>query len=196
MICNWIGGEAVSLALARASLPHVQFSRAGYADIATNASYTGGHVRQFGNLSFSRVFDSGHTVPAYQGETAYAIFSRIINGEDIGTGGRVDLSRFGTRGPVKSFHENKVPPQPQNTCWIRAITDTCTKEQRADINKGLGIVKNGQWFAQPAAPPSYTRIQSRPRQIPALPAGVGETASNVKRGLIGGVAAAGGLLIL
>ncbi|KAJ4295345.1 hypothetical protein N0V90_007356 [Kalmusia sp. IMI 367209] len=258
IICNWIGGEAVSLAVARESPSHAAFPAAGYADIIANTSYVGGHVRQFGNLSFSRIFDAGHTVPSYQGETAFEVFSRIVEGDDIGMGRKVDLSTFGTQGPANSTRKNKVLPQPKNTCWIRAITDTCTEEQQQDMSRGLGIVKNGQWFAhstdytppssqvvsigRPGKPPAdeptgsprkersttassvpltgvFTatatptpssgasrllfRVQTRQRRqvAPVAPpvavsSGLGETASGVKRGLIGGIAAVGGLLLL
>jgi len=38
----------------------LDFRAAGYEYIHTNRSYSGGVVRQHGNLSFSRVFESGH----------------------------------------------------------------------------------------------------------------------------------------
>jgi carboxypeptidase C (cathepsin A) len=56
--CNWIGGEAISLAIK--SNASSSFMKAGYANIETNSSYVGGFVRQYGNLSFSRVFQAGH----------------------------------------------------------------------------------------------------------------------------------------
>jgi len=37
-----------------------KFAEAGYADIKTNGSYIGGQVRQYGNFSFSRVYQAGH----------------------------------------------------------------------------------------------------------------------------------------
>lgn len=54
-----MGGENVSL-----SIKHDQsaeFSSSGYADLITNETYVGGVVRQHRNLSFTRVFDAGHT---------------------------------------------------------------------------------------------------------------------------------------
>lgn len=54
-----MGAEAVSL-----NAKYVQaekFRRSGYANITSSATYTGGVVRQYGRLSFSRVFDAGHT---------------------------------------------------------------------------------------------------------------------------------------
>ena len=56
--CNWIGGERSSL-----SIPYIyseQFKQAGYAPIEVNENYVGGQVRQYGNLSFSRVYQAGH----------------------------------------------------------------------------------------------------------------------------------------
>jgi hypothetical protein len=53
-----LGGEAVSLAIK--SQVSNGFHSAGYADIHTNATHIGGSVRQYGNLTFSRVYDAGH----------------------------------------------------------------------------------------------------------------------------------------
>jgi hypothetical protein len=63
------GGEQVSLAIQ--SRVSDRFRRAGYARIQTNASHVGGYVRQYGNLSFSRVFDAGHEggIPAPEPST-------------------------------------------------------------------------------------------------------------------------------
>jgi carboxypeptidase C (cathepsin A) len=57
--CNWFGGEAISTAIK--SKGTSDFQAAGYSSIETNASYVGGLVRQHGNLSFSRVFQAGHS---------------------------------------------------------------------------------------------------------------------------------------
>ncbi|KAH8666418.1 Alpha/Beta hydrolase protein [Xylariales sp. PMI_506] len=98
-ICNWLGGEAVSLAVSAAasdSSAYSGFPDVGYAPIAVNDSYVGGLVRQIGNLSFSRVFQAGHYVPAYQPETAFQVFSRIIAGTAIADGQAIDLSTYNT----------------------------------------------------------------------------------------------------
>jgi len=156
IICNWIGGEAVSLEVARLSSYNTTFPAAGYADVVANASYVGGQVRQYGNLSFTRIYDAGHTIPSYQPETAFVVFSRIIQGDDIGMGHDVDLASFGTQGPAHSVHKNKVPPQREAVCWIRAMLDTCSDEENRAISKGLGVVKNGMWSPDNAATPSET----------------------------------------
>ncbi|KAI4264676.1 MAG: hypothetical protein L6R35_007288, partial [Caloplaca aegaea] len=79
-ICNWLGGEAVSFSIATQSPAYAPFYSAGYADIVVNSSYVGGAVRQYGNLSFSRIYNAGHLIPAYQPETAFTVFTRIIMG--------------------------------------------------------------------------------------------------------------------
>ena len=55
--CNWIGGEAISLAINYTGT--AQFHQSGYTDIRVNDTYVGGQVRQSGNLSFSRVYEAG-----------------------------------------------------------------------------------------------------------------------------------------
>lgn len=56
--CPWNGGEKLSLV---AEWPGAEnFKNAGYEYVQTNSSYQGGVVRQYGNLSFTRVFQSGH----------------------------------------------------------------------------------------------------------------------------------------
>lgn len=146
IICNWYGGQNYSLELA-SLVPEYSsaFPKAGYAEIVVNESYIGGAVRQYGNLSFSRIYDAGHQVPFYQPETAFTVFSRIIQGEDISMGGNVDLSTFNTKGPSTSDHTNIVPPEPPSVCWIRQSGDCTPKEQDA-IDKGEGTVVNGIWI--------------------------------------------------
>ncbi|KAF2465428.1 alpha/beta-hydrolase [Lindgomyces ingoldianus] len=149
LICNWLGGEAVSLEVAK-TLPtySTAFPNAGYADIIVNNTYVGGQVRQYDNLSFSRIYDAGHTVPSYQGETAFTVFTRIIQSKDIGTGNSIS-SNFSTNGPSVANHGNKAfSQQPQNTCWIRAINDTCNRDQISQILQSSGVVKYGVWYAK------------------------------------------------
>jgi carboxypeptidase C (cathepsin A) len=56
-ICNWIGGERISLAIDYSATQ--QFRDAGYSPISTTEG-VGSMVRQRGNFSFSRVFQAGH----------------------------------------------------------------------------------------------------------------------------------------
>lgn len=104
-------------------------------------------MRQFGNLSFSRVFDAGHLVPLYQPETAFTIFTRVIRGVDISMGPTVDLSTFSTHGLSDSaVHRNRVPKEEaKSICWIRDVEGTCTAEERKAIERGEGVVNHGIW---------------------------------------------------
>lgn len=200
-VCNWLGGEAVSLALAgllpdhpanastvlnasSAPLPSpsvavpptshnpsglagsyaAQFPRAGYADIVVNSTYVGGAVRQFGNLSFSRVYDSGHFVPYYQPETAFTLFTRIILGTDLSTGAAItNMSSFSSSGPLNATKTQSAPSQddtPDPVCWIRDIPNTCPSSAVASMSKNQGIVIAGVWYANKAdyTPPTSTAI--------------------------------------
>ncbi|KAI0997993.1 Carboxypeptidase S1 A [Podosphaera aphanis] len=144
-ICNWLGGEAISIAVAaQTSISYASlFPAAGYAPIIVNSSYIGGAVRQYGNLSFSRIYDAGHSVPAYQPETAFQIFARIVQGTSISTGKPIDLSNFSTTGPLNTSHTNSLPDSPAATCYLRNIPDTCTDDQKNKIRKGKGAIING-----------------------------------------------------
>jgi len=187
-LCNWLGGEAVSLALAslltspsnttnvtsassssisstaatssKALTPPIAaptgppgsyasaFPLAGYADIVVNSTYVGGAVRQFGNLSFSRIYDAGHFVPYYQPETAFTIFTRVVLGTDVSTGNLINSSNFSTTGPSSSNHTNVAPStQPSPTCWLRALDETCSQAQISAIAAGQGVVQAGVWYA-------------------------------------------------
>jgi len=142
--CNWIGGEAVSLAVQYSQASN--FKNAGYAQIHTNASYIGGMVRQYGNFSFSRVFESGHEVPAYQPETAFQIFNRTMNNLDIATGNVSTLpSRTGmysSQGMSDTWSiKNQVPPMPQPTCYVLNFA-TCTDDQAEEVISGTIPIKN------------------------------------------------------
>ncbi|ORY61373.1 serine carboxypeptidase [Pseudomassariella vexata] len=138
-ICNWLGGEAVSLSVASAastSSYSSSFPDAGYAPIIVNESYIGGVVRQFGNLSFSRIYQAGHFVPAYQPETAFQVFARIIMGTSVSDGKPIDLSSYNTSGPANAMSKLDLPPSPTPTCWLRNIPGSCSEEQQNQLLSG------------------------------------------------------------
>lgn len=149
-ICNWAGGEAVSYSIAAQAPAYSPFYSAGYADIVVNNSYVGGVVRQYGNLSFSRIYNAGHLVPAYQPETAFTVFTRIIMGSDISLGGPVDLSSFSSNGTANATFTNLAPATAKPLCYIRSIPDSCTGEQKELIRLGEGTIINGVWYKDPS----------------------------------------------
>lgn len=109
--CNWLAAEGLSL---EAQHPgKKEFNAAGYEKIVTNSTYDGGVVRQHGKFSFARVFESGHSVSAYQPETVYRIFQRSMFGQDVATGKDVAGKLYSSKGPASSFGiKNKLPKSP------------------------------------------------------------------------------------
>jgi len=148
-ICNWLGGEAISLAVAQQAGGSYAtlFPAAGYAPIITNTSYIGGVVRQYGNLSFSRIYDAGHAVPAYQPETAFEVFARIMTGTSVSTGEIINLSVYNTTGPLNATHTTSLPASPTNTCWLRNIGITCNDNQKNMIIANQGAIINGVLYS-------------------------------------------------
>ncbi|KAB8263050.1 Alpha/Beta hydrolase protein [Aspergillus pseudonomiae] len=144
-LCNWMGGENISL-----SIKHDQsaaFSSSGYADLITNRTYVGGVVRQHGNLSFTRVFDSGHAAAAFQPETMFRIFSRIIHSKDIATG-NISMSEerrktYKTHGPHSSlYRKNKLPSPAAPVCYTLDMSTTCTANQKVALMNGTAVVED------------------------------------------------------
>ncbi|KAG8531005.1 uncharacterized protein KY384_004362 [Bacidia gigantensis] len=172
-LCNWFGGEAVSFAVAARLPAYAPFYSAGYADIVVNNSYVGGAVRQFGNLSFSRIYSAGHLIPAYQPETAFTVFTRIIMGSDISFGKEVDLSSYKSNGTANATYTAKPPGQTDPICWIRDIQAKCTDDQQQKLRDGEGVIINGILYDKESdwkAPPSSMSVQAGfPGQAPAPP---------------------------
>lgn len=148
-ICNWLGGEALSLAVAESAGGQYadRFPAAGYAPIIVNDSYIGGVVRQFANLSFSRIYQAGHFVPAYQPESAFQVFARIILGTDVGTGEVIDLTDFNTTGSANATSSLSLPDSPSATCYVWNLPTACNDAQISSLHAGDGVVINGVWYS-------------------------------------------------
>jgi len=139
-ICNWINGEETSLHLNHTSSEG--FRAAGYAPIEITPFYSGGQVRQYGNLSFSRVYQAGHMVPSYQPEVAYKIFMRTMFNKDVATGVRDIRDNYSTEGPPSTWHiKNDVLTSPDPECYILS-PGSCTEEQYARVKNNTAIIKN------------------------------------------------------
>lgn len=78
-----MGGEALSLAIQYPEA--ILFRNTEYTPIKF-ADQTLGKVREYGNLSFSVVYDAGHLVPAYVPDFALEMFRRAIGWRDVATG--------------------------------------------------------------------------------------------------------------
>jgi hypothetical protein len=163
--CNWYSGELVSLSLNYSDTEN--FQKAGYAPIEVNSSYIGGQVRQFGNLSFTRVYEAGHEVPAYQPETAYRIFQRIMDNVDVATGKSSTVGDdYGTEGPVEIFNiTNEPAPHPAPTCYVLDRAQ-CTGEQWETVENGTALVRN--WIVVDANTSHMFPDLPQPSPIPSV----------------------------
>ena len=144
--CNWVGGEAASL---KVPWRHsADFEAAGYAPLVISPLHSGGLTRQYGNFSFTRVYQAGHMVPSYQPEVAYEIFMRAVTGRDIATG-TLDLQDVGAKGEQYStegpgdtwWMRNDVLPAPPSECYLFDL-GRCSDEEKKWIIDGTAIVRD------------------------------------------------------
>ncbi|KAK0648081.1 putative lysosomal protective protein precursor [Cercophora newfieldiana] len=149
--CNWMGGEAASLAVPWSRKK--EFEEAGYAPLLVDmvgddgsGSKPGvevkGLTRQVGNFSFTRVFQAGHEVPAYQPQAAYEIFMRATFNKDIPTG-LVEVSE-GLK--TVGFSDARVvrhapPPMTEPRCYVLGPM-SCTPEAWETVVNGTAVVKD------------------------------------------------------
>jgi carboxypeptidase D len=113
----WIAGEDFALSVDYPG--HGAYARAGFEYIQTNKSYQGGAVRQYDGLSFSRIFQAGHAVHAYQPETLDRIFSRTIFGQDVATGVKPASGGYSTDGSGDGYKKLKLPDARDTaTCMV------------------------------------------------------------------------------
>ncbi|KAJ5092205.1 hypothetical protein NUU61_007075 [Penicillium alfredii] len=111
-ICNWFGGQAISLA---ANYTHSkQFRAAGYAPFEVDGVEFG-ETREYGNFSFTRVYEAGHEVPYYQPVAALQLFNRTLNGWELPKGQKKLTARFGSKGPARATHTQSSVPLPSST---------------------------------------------------------------------------------
>ncbi|CAG8081894.1 unnamed protein product [Penicillium olsonii] len=111
-ICNWFGGEAVSLAT---KYKHSkQFREAGYAPFLVDGIEYG-ETREYGNFSFTRVYEAGHEVPYYQPEASLQLFNRTLFGWELPEGQKKLKVDFGSEGPSEATHTQSSVPLPTAT---------------------------------------------------------------------------------
>lgn len=133
-----------------------EFAAAGYEPITiTDSSSEGGLVREHGSgLSFSRVFQAGHSAGGYQPETVSAIFERAMFRRNVASGD-VDLllgsdaedndevEAYVTVGPANVRNvTNELPEALVNICYVLDPATTCTEEQIVALRDGSAEVEN------------------------------------------------------
>ncbi|CAH0054895.1 unnamed protein product [Clonostachys solani] len=138
--CNWLGGEAASLAVPYSR--QRRFGAASYGNFSVQKAGVSGITRQLGNYSFTRVFQAGHMVPSYTPEAAYEIFMRATFGRDISTGTvpvHDDLTNEGEA--VDRWVSNEKPGVVEPRCYVLA-PGTCTPEVWRKVKEGKVLVKD------------------------------------------------------
>lgn len=89
-----------------------------------------------------------HVVPAFQPETAYQIFMRTINEQDVATGSiflgkGCDNEDYQTQGPYSVFDIKNILPSPAPTeCYLWQLGTTCTANQLDAVENGSAVVKD------------------------------------------------------
>ncbi|KAJ5577808.1 uncharacterized protein N7459_006772 [Penicillium hispanicum] len=111
-ICNWFGGQAISI---HAKYAHSkEFQAAGYAPfLVDGVEY--GETREYGNFSFTRIYEAGHEVPYYQPVAALQLFNRTLNGWELPKGDKKLTSDFGSDGPATATHTEPSVALPTST---------------------------------------------------------------------------------
>ncbi|KAI9824779.1 MAG: hypothetical protein M1832_001607 [Thelocarpon impressellum] len=111
-ICNWLGGEALSLAVNYTDSE--AFRAAGYEPFVVDGEEFG-EVRQYGNFSFMRVYEAGHEIPYYQPKASLEMFRRTLKGLDLATGAERVTSNYTSTGLANSTHTQPFVPLPPET---------------------------------------------------------------------------------
>lgn len=139
-ICNWMGGQAVSLA---ANYSHAEkFRTAGYVPMIVDGMEYG-ETREYGNFSFTRVYEAGHEVPYYQPIAALALFNRTINGFDSATGEKRVTSDLETTGEASATHTEPFVPLPSSTGADRQASSAASSVQ-AYMGAGAAPTARGE----------------------------------------------------
>lgn len=106
-----------------------EFNAAGYTPMLVDGVQYG-ETREYGNLSFTRVYEAGHEVPYYQPIPSLQLFNRTINNLDSATGTKkitVDLSSNGT---AESTHTESFVPLPSTTAASSSTESATTAPRR------------------------------------------------------------------
>ena len=149
-ICNWFGGQAVSLAVNYTNSD--EFRAAGYEPfVLDGVEY--GEVRQAGNFSFLRIYEAGHEVPFYQPAASLAMFARVLGNLDLATGEIALSGTYESNGTADATHTEPYVAIPSITgsgaeaSYTAAITGPITSVPF----ESAAIVSTGSGAASPSA---------------------------------------------
>ena len=139
-ICNWFGGEAVSLAVNYTYSE--EFRAADYAPfVVDGVEY--GEVRQYGNFSFLRIYESGHEVPFYQPAASLAMFQRVLGNLVLADGSAPITGNYSSPGLPTATHTEPYVPLPATSSAVSSASATAKAKAKAPL-------KNRDVFANSA----------------------------------------------
>lgn len=82
-----------------------EFRSAGYAPfVVDGVEY--GESRQYGNFSFTRVYESGHEVPYYQPKASLELFRRVLADLAVSDGSVKVTPTYKSNGTAVATHTN------------------------------------------------------------------------------------------
>lgn len=143
--CNWLGGERASLAVPYSR--QADFAAVDYGLFWTPTAENGGFsglTRQLGNYSFTRIFQAGHMVPAYQPLAAYEFFMRATFDVDISSGTTPVYDDLVTDGEAfDRWIKNEAPVRPESRCYV-LLPMTCEEGVWEKVKAGR--VRIEDWF--------------------------------------------------
>lgn len=111
-ICNWFGGQAISLQINYTN--SAEFRASSYVPFVVDGTEYG-EVRQYGNFSFLRMYESGHEVPYYQPLASLASFERALGHLVIADGSQPVSATYSTNGTANATHTESFVPLPSTT---------------------------------------------------------------------------------
>jgi hypothetical protein len=109
---NWFGGEAVSLEIDYTN--SAEFRQAGYEPFTVDGTQYG-EVRQYGNFSFLRMYESGHEVPYYQPKASLELFRRVLGNLILSDGSKPVTPDYETEGKAETTHTESFVPLPSSS---------------------------------------------------------------------------------
>lgn len=105
-------------------------------------------MRQYGNLSFARIFQAARPAGGLQPETVYRVVNRAIFNKDIATGEKsataIDGTPYSSKGASETSSYMLSAPSVADILQVCYLADlgTCTEDQIAAILNGTALIKD------------------------------------------------------
>jgi len=112
-----------------------------------------GETREYGNFSFTRVYEAGHEVPYYQPIAALALFNRTINNMDTATGTKKVTADLSTEGDAEATHTEPFVPLPST---MSSSSSSMDSTGAPDTQNSASASASGASGTGTAAPATYT----------------------------------------